>query len=255
MIRKQYLVLCLFLFTALHFSWAQDSAANSFGEFEEVKSDSVITALSTSSTIHDLHDNKTTPNEIIWITSVLLFTVVAGILVRFKQTRQLRSLFLVLSLAVFGFYRGACPCSIRSFQHGILLATGAAVKWKSILLFAGLIPITYLFGRVYCGWICHLGALQEFIFKTSLFRLFQTERSQKIMRIVRTVALLLLFVQLLITGTNLYKRIDPFTAIYNFISPYLIGWILVFMVVVSSFMIYRPFFVKLFVLLVLCWDG
>lgn len=241
MIRKQCLIVCLLLFTALRFSFAQDSAANSFSEFEEFKTDSVITDLSSSSAIHDLHDNKTKPDEIIWISSVLLFTVLAGIFVRFKRTRQLRSLFLVLSIIVLGFYRGACPCSVQSFQHGILLLSGIAVKWKSILLFAGLIPITYLFGRVYCGWICHLGALQEFIFKTSSFKFFQNERAQKIMRMIRTAALLLLIAQLLITGTNLYKQIDPFATIYNFYSPYLVSWILVFIVIASSFMMYRPF--------------
>ncbi len=239
--RKPWLILFLLLFTALHFSYAQDSAANAFDEFEEFKTDSVITSLSSPSTTHDLHANKTNSTEIIWISSVLVFTALAGILVRYKRTRQLRSLFLVLSIVLFGFYRGACPCSIQSFQHGILLLSGVTVKWRSVLLFAGLIPITYLFGRVYCGWICHLGALQEFIFKTSLFKLFQSARAQKIMRIVRTVALALLIIQLLITGTNLYKEIDPFAAIFNFYSPSLVGWVLVFVLIASSFFMYRPF--------------
>jgi polyferredoxin len=118
---------------------------------------------------------------------------------------------------------------------------GVDVKWQSVLLFAGLIPLTYLFGRVYCGWICHLGALQEFIFRNSSFRLFQTEAAQKIMRVIRIVALFALLTQLLITGTNLYKRIDPFTTIYNFHSASVIGWILATIVILTSFFVYRPF--------------
>jgi polyferredoxin len=87
-------------------------------------------------------------------------------------------------------------------QHGFLLLTGVPVRWQSVLLFAGLLPITYLLGRVYCGWICQLGALQEFIFKTSSIKLFQSERSQKIMRYIRVIALTALLSQLLITGNQ-----------------------------------------------------
>lgn len=240
--KKQCLTICLMVFSALNVCLAQDSATNTRNEFEEFRTDTVITNLSPSPvpSVNTL-DVGSGSNNLIWVFSILLFTVLAGIFVRFKQTRQLRSLFLVLSIVVLGFYRGACPCSIQSIQHGILFILGKAVKWQTVLLFAGLVPVTYLFGRVYCGWICHIGALQEFIFKTSSFKLFQTEHAQKIMRLIRGIALLVLVAQLIITGTNLYKRIDPFTAIYNFQSFYLVGWILVFIIIVSSFFMYRPF--------------
>ncbi|MGZ4010897.1 MAG: 4Fe-4S binding protein, partial [Flavisolibacter sp.] len=150
-------------------------------------------------------------------------------------------LFLVASIIVLGFYRGGCPCSIQSLQHNILLITGNFIRWPSILLFTGLVIITYFFGRVYCGWICQLGALQEFIFRTSAFKFFQSERSQRIMRRIRTGVLAILITQLVITGTNLYRQVDPFTAIYNFYSDNYIGWALVAIVIVSSFLLYRPF--------------
>jgi polyferredoxin len=108
-------------------------------------------------------------------------------------------------------------------------------------LFTGLLVVTYFFGRVYCGWICHLGALQEFIFKTSAFKLFQSERSQKIMRGIRVAALAILISQLLITHTNLYKQIDPFAVIYNFYSDYYVGWVLAAIIIISAFVLYRPF--------------
>jgi NosR/NirI family nitrous oxide reductase transcriptional regulator len=241
MIAKQCLILCLLLFTAFDLSRAQDTSANALNEFQEFTADSVITTLSSPSVAQHTIKVGSESNNIVWGLAVLLFTALAGILVRFKQTRQLRSLFLVLSIVVFGFYRGACPCSIQSLQHSILLIKGIDVRWQSILLFAGLIPLTYLFGRVYCGWICQLGALQELIFRTSSFKVFQTEVAQKIMRIIRIVALSALITQLLITGTNLYKRIDPFTTIYNFYSANAIGWILAAIVILSSFLMYRPF--------------
>lgn len=222
-------------------SFGQDTAA--LNEFEVFTNDSVVTSLSPSTTtsITETAHKKPGSGDLYWALSVLLFTIFAGILVRYKATRSFRSLFLVLSIIIFGFYRGGCPCSIQSFQNGFLLLTGNFARWPSAVLFAGLLVITYLFGRVYCGWICHLGALQEFIFKTSIFKLFQSERSQKIMRGIRIIVLVILVSQLLITHTNLYKQIDPFAVIYNFYSTYYIGWVLAVVIVVSSFVLYRPF--------------
>jgi len=234
--RRVYLWLCFLLVTA--FTQAQDSPAI-FDEFGEFYGDSVVTTIS-SPLSTEVHKNSNLAN-IYWTSAVLLATAGAAFLLRFKSTRQLRSAFLVLSIVILGFYRGGCPCSIQSFQNGILGLTGIHVQWHSVLLFAGLIPITYLFGRVYCGWICHLGALQEFIFKTSSIKLFQSERSQKIMRGIRITALTFLVAQLLITQTNLYKKFDPFATIYNFYSEYAIGWILVVAILGSSFLLYRPF--------------
>ncbi len=230
-------VLFLSLFLIACSSLAQDSTFAPLDEFEEFTSDSVINVLSSAPSVHIKHGQ----GDMRWPTSTLLFTILAGILVRYKKTRQLRALFLVASVAVFGFYRGGCPCSIQSLQNGVLFLLGSSGRWQSLLLFAGLIPVTYFFGRVYCGWICHLGALQEFIFKTSAFKLFQNERAQKIMRGIRIAALIILISQLLITQTNLYKEIDPFAIIFNFSSEYATGWILVAIVVFSSAFLYRPF--------------
>jgi polyferredoxin len=240
MIRKLILILFFLPFAGFNYSLAQDSSAIGVDKFEEFSTDSAVTNLTPLPGQHAIIDSFGS-NNLAWTLSIFVFTVLAGVFVRFKQTRQLRSLFLVLSIVVLGFYRGACPCSIQSLQHIILLIKGIDIKWQSVLLFAGLIPLTYLFGRVYCGWICHLGALQEFIFKTSSFKLFQTEVAQKIMRIIRIVALFALITQLLVTGNNLYKWIDPFATIYNFHSANVIGWMLAAIVILSSFFMYRPF--------------
>ena len=221
------------------FAGWQDSTLNPLEEFEEFTVDTVVTTLSSSS-----HVSPTSSKEsggIYWTLTLLFFTILAGVFVRYKYTRQFRSVFLVFSVAILGFYAGACPCAIQSLQNNILLVSGKTVNWHSLIYFAGLIPVTYLFGRVFCGWICQLGALQEFIFQTSRFKLLQNKRSQQIMRKIRIAVVLLLVIQLLITGTNLYKHIDPFRVIYNFYSSYPVGWWLVAVLVISSFLIYRPF--------------
>ncbi|MEA1997520.1 MAG: 4Fe-4S binding protein [Gemmatimonadota bacterium] len=171
----------------------------------------------------------------------LLFTVIAGIMFRFKRLRQVRTLFLLGSLVILGFKFGGCPCPIMSFQRFFLWAGGVEVCWRSLVWFLGLIPLTYLFGRVWCGWVCHLGALQEFIHVPNSLAFLKGERAGKIMRVLRYTLVALLVFQLIVTKENLFIHIDPFKIAFNFRSYYTAGWILLALLLVSSLYIYRPF--------------
>lgn len=176
-----------------------------------------------------------------WVLGILFATVVAGLLVRFSATRNLRAVFLTASVALLGFYKGACPCPIQGLQYSVLNFLGHDYKWQTLVYLLGLIPITYVFGRVFCGWICHLGAVQEFLFLGSRFQLLQSAGAQRAMRALRAAALLALVGQLFLTQTNLYKKVDPFAVLFNFTSPGLTGWLLLALLVVASVLIHRPF--------------
>ncbi len=180
----------------------------------------------------------------------LFLTALAGIFVRFEKTRKLRSVFLVSSLIFFGFYNTGCPCPIMSFQSAFLLPLGTAdIYWTALVWFIGLIPLTYLFGKVWCGWVCHLGALQEFLFKPLKLEFLKGERAQKTMKIIRYILLAALIIQVLITKTNLFYKIDPFRAIFNLgynlrvfeAHTQLIVWSLVGLLILTSLFINRPF--------------
>ena len=171
----------------------------------------------------------------------LLFTVVAGFFVRFKRLRTLRTAFLLGSLIVLGFWNGGCPCPISSFQNLVLWTMNVDVKVHSIVWFVGLVPVTYVFGRVWCGWVCHLGALQEFLHKPSAIGALRSERAQNIMRWLRYGLFAALIVQLVFMKENLFVHIDPFKVAFNLRSFYLTGWILLAILLVSSLYLYRPF--------------
>jgi polyferredoxin len=190
---------------------------------------------------HDHHEFRGEAKAFRWVIGILFATIVAGLLIRFSVTRNLRAVFLTVSVAVLGFYKGACPCPIQSLQYSVLNLFGQAYKWQTLVYLVGLIPITYVFGRVFCGWICHMGAVQEFLFLGSRFRFLQSERAQVIMRRVRIVALVALVAQVAITQTNLFKKIDPFAVLYNFNSATLLGWVLVAVLGVASVLLHRPF--------------
>jgi len=176
-----------------------------------------------------------------WSLSILLVTILAGILVRYPATRKLRAVFMVGAVVILGFYRGGCPCMISSFQNTVLGVIGVEVNWQAIVWFVGLLPITYVFGKVWCGWVCHLGALQEFLYIPKKFEIFRSRKAQDIMRIIRYVFLTALVLQLLFTKVILFKNIGPFKVAFNLFSANTTGYVLLVLLLISSVFIYRPF--------------
>lgn len=174
-----------------------------------------------------------------WAFGILMFTILAGIFARFKTTRLLRPLFLLAAIVILGFYRGG-PFIISSFHNTYLFLTNTTDKWPAIVLFLGIIPITYFFGRVLCGWICYLGAIQEFLYINRI-KIFQTEKAQKIMRRIRYVVFALLLIRLTITNVIEWSIVCPFKVILNLYSTNTTGYILLGILLVSSLFIYRPF--------------
>ncbi len=213
-------------------------------EFKPLGGADEFGSLEATATAAPGHDHATFRGEaraFHWVLGILFATVVAGLLMHFSATRNLRAVFLTASVAVLGFYKGACPCPIQSLQYLVLNLFGQGHKWQTLIYLLGLIPITYVFGRVFCGWICHLGAAQEFLFLGSRFRFLQSARAQTVMRRVRVAALFALIAQVALTQTNLFKKVDPFAVLYNFNSATLTGWVLLGVLVVASVLIHRPF--------------
>jgi NAD-dependent dihydropyrimidine dehydrogenase PreA subunit len=175
------------------------------------------------------------------VTILLILGVIISLLIKYKWIVTFRSIILLASLIYLGFYLGGCPCMIMSFQNTILLLLGEVVSWKSILWFVGLIPLTYFFGKVWCGWLCHLGAFQEFLFRNPLGKTFTSEKWQKAFKYIQVSLLIALIIQLIATRTNLFVKIDPFKVAFNLMSSNLTGYILLILLLISSVFIYRPF--------------
>jgi polyferredoxin len=176
-----------------------------------------------------------------WLWGTLLATILAGVFLRYKATLRVRPFFLVASVAVLGFYRGSCPCPISGLQETLLFFTGEGFHPVRTLWFLALIPVTYFGGRVWCGWICHLGALQELLHFPGKFNFLSSARAQKVMRYIRTIVFVALVIQLVVTNYILWNKIDPFRAAYNLMASHALSWILLWIVLLTSVFIYRPF--------------
>lgn len=216
----------------INFDDDEISVGDAFDEFEEFDE---------FSEGEDQLTTKSSNAKLIRILIALFATVIAGVVVRYNNGRNVRNIFLLSSLIYLGFYSGGCSCMISSFQNVILFLMGESTEWVNLIWFLGLIPITYFFGKVWCGWICHLGALQEFLYRPKIAKRMNKPKVQQVLKTIRMVALVALLVQLLVTKTNLFIKIDPFKVVFNLFSVNISGYVLLVILLVSSLFVYRPF--------------
>lgn len=131
----------------------------------------------------------------------------AGIVIYLLKLSLLRKTMLFLSVVVLGFYLGACPCPSGSIFH-IFTSVGA-------FLFIFTAITTFLFGRVYCGWVCPLGAVQELI-HIDKYRIKVPRRLDKYLRYIRFF-ILGIFLYLTITSSRyMWGKYEPFKVLFNF---------------------------------------
>ncbi len=217
------------------------AVASEMDEFEDFNDDEFTSFDQEDDESASLKQAEHLQSRLNWALFALLLTAVAGVFVRFKSLRKTRILFLLGTLIFFGFYNGGCPCPISSFQEIFLIGFGVNIPWQNLIWFLGLIPLTYIFGKTWCGWVCHLGAFQEFLYKSNKLEILKSAKSQKVMRWIRIVLLIALIAQLAITQTNWFCAIDPFKAAFNLLAFYNVTWILLGLLLISSLFMYRPF--------------
>jgi Pyruvate/2-oxoacid:ferredoxin oxidoreductase delta subunit len=167
--------------------------------------------------------------------------ILISYLIKYESFRKTKGLFLMASVVYLGFFKGACPCMILSLHNTILAIFGHPVEWISLVWFVGLIPLTYFFGKVWCGWLCHLGGLQEFLFQSAKLDILKSRKTQVILRYIRIGILVILIIQLFITRTNIFIHYDPFKVAFNLFSANTTGYVLLVLLLISSVLIYRPF--------------
>lgn len=171
----------------------------------------------------------------------LSLTIFAAFFVQNRSGRKYRTFFLVFSLILFGFYASGCPCPICGVINVTLAAIGISEIHASGYWFFALIPITFVFGKTWCGWVCHLGALQELLFRRGKFSFLTSAKAQKVLSYIRYASFVILIIQVVITQSNLWKEIDPFRVAFSLIGTNTLSYILLVLLIISSIFVYRPF--------------
>lgn len=125
----------------------------------------------------------------------------------------------VFSLLYFGFYREGCICSIGAIQNVVLgmVDPTYAIPLTALLFF--LIPLAFalFYGRVFCGGVCPLGAIQDII------ALKPIELPKWIQKVLALVPYLYLGLAILYVATRsefIICRYDPFVGIFRLDAPF-----------------------------------
>jgi hypothetical protein len=176
---------------------------------------------------------------------IFVFLLAMAIFINLKKPKTLpvlRFALLTFSLFYFGFLLRQALCPIATLQMVFVLKDRVVLTFFIFLVFLLPILATLLFGRVFCSFLCPLGAAQELIFRTPRkFRKIPV--FTKIPRILFYLPYLVLFLVALgsaYVSTAIFCKYDPFGALFG-CNP--AGWkitILATLFILSLF-VFRPF--------------
>lgn len=108
--------------------------------------------------------------------------------------------------------------------------------------------LALLFGPVFCGWLCPLGSLQEWVGKLGK-RLFGKKynhfipgKVDRILRYARYLVLLWVVIMTAFTAKLIFQDVDPYYALFNFFTGEvsLIALSVLFATVIGSLFVERP---------------
>lgn len=117
-----------------------------------------------------------------------------------------------------------------------------------ILMIIGFL-LAFLFGPVFCGWVCPLGTIQEWvaalgrkIFGKKRYNHFIPAKVDNILRYFRYLVLAWVVYMTAVSGTLMFANIDPYFALFNFwTSEVAVGGLIVLGVtLLASLFVERP---------------
>ncbi|MFC1905039.1 4Fe-4S binding protein [Chloroflexota bacterium] len=152
------------------------------------------------------------------IIAVLALTVL-GTVALMRRYRRFRYLILLASMSYLGFILGGHPGAFGAIQNIILRIEEVKERLPSYLLLGIPVMTAILFGRIFCGWVCPMGAVQNFVYKKETGKKGKhfdiSPRLHNILRYGKYAVLVALVIATLMTRTNWGHVIDPFKALFN----------------------------------------
>ncbi|MDD5771978.1 MAG: 4Fe-4S binding protein [bacterium] len=97
---------------------------------------------------------------------------------------------------------------------------------------------TMLWGRIYCGWICPFGAIQELLGKISPFHVKILNDDEKKARLIKYYLLILIVGAVFVTGNIGFTNYEPFNTIFSLRGEIIFFAFLIFLLI-TSFFIFR----------------
>ncbi|MCK4481222.1 MAG: 4Fe-4S binding protein, partial [Candidatus Lokiarchaeota archaeon] len=192
------------------------------------------------------------PMFILWIA----ISIVALILINKGKLNKIYS-FIIYAIVIVlgGVILGGIPNAVLPIQT--ILSTIGVIRpiitiLPMIIILIILLLTVLLFGRIFCGFACPVGALQEIVskinFKSSVKKQknvkYKIDISLKTATIIRWILFAVVVVLTIFWSFSVLQIINPFTGFKIFTNPlvplFLIPGITLLIVTVASIFIYRP---------------
>jgi polyferredoxin len=145
-----------------------------------------------------------------------------------KRSRPALYLLSLFSLAWFGFYREGCVCPVGSLQNVAVALTDPNYRIPILVTATFFLPliVAALFGRAFCGGVCALGAIQEFVLIRPVQVPRRLDQALGLLKYVYLAAAIWFAIQPAASRDFLVCRFDPFVGIFRrggFAHMYAIG--------------------------------
>ena len=171
-----------------------------------------------------------------------------------RQKRRVLHFFVqIVSLLVLGFFVQACYCPLGTMQYLLLPGELGFLGGMGIAILVLPLVWALFFGRIYCGWVCPFGALQDFLGKLSIPRPPKLSRKiHKYLVVQKYILTVLFLIAVFLAGRGLFGRIipgslfcqiDPFHTIFSF---FLVGSLTGGVLLLCGMLFFPRFFCKYF---------
>jgi NosR/NirI family nitrous oxide reductase transcriptional regulator len=176
---------------------------------------------------------------------IFVFLLAMAIFINLKKPKTLpvvRFALLTFSLFYFGFLLRQALCPIATLQMVFVLKDRVVLTFFIFLVFLLPILTTLLFGRIFCNFLCPIGAAQELIFRVPRM-FFKIPIFTKIPRVLFHLPYLTLFFTVLgsaLLSRAIFCQFDPFGSLLG-CNP--ISWkvAILGLLLLFSLFIFRPF--------------
>jgi Fe-S-cluster-containing hydrogenase component 2 len=155
-----------------------------------------------------------------------------------KRWRRWRFVSLAFSMVYLGFFLGLCPCALGSLQNLILHSSEAKTYMVHYLILGIPFVSTMFMGRLFCGWICPMGAVQQLLYRRDR-AIKIPPRVHNLLKYIKYLVLIALVATVVATGTVVWNQVDPFKSLFN-MEVSLIPTTLLVLTLIASLFIFSP---------------
>lgn len=170
---------------------------------------------------------------------LITFLIAIIILGMKKVSYLIRVIALGITFIIFGILIGIHPSPLCALIKPMARYQVIGFIPPPMIVMVGAMVVFSIIGnKIFCGWICPLGCLQEIAYKISK-GLKKIKLSFFISNSVRFSLLALFFMYLLTFGVNIYDFFNPFELFHWNLNAYML--IIILIVLAASLIYFRPF--------------